>query len=94
MPPGLEDVSTYPALFDRLIERGWSRSDLGQIASGNLLRVFAEAEKVRDQMANVRPADMVIDKTDLLKFQGADTCRSDYVVGVDKIMYPRRAMRP
>lgn len=79
MPAELEDVSTYPILFDRLIERGWSSSDLGKIASGNLLRIFEMAEKVRDEMTDVRAADTVIDAADILKFQGSENCRSDYV---------------
>jgi len=43
---GLEDVSTYPALFAELARRGWSDSDLRKLAGENFLRVFAEAEKV------------------------------------------------
>jgi membrane dipeptidase len=44
VPVGLEDVSTYPALFAELIRRGWSDEDLGKLASGNMLRVLREAE--------------------------------------------------
>lgn len=43
---GLEDVSTFPALFAELAHRGWSDTDLGKLASGNALRVLAEAERV------------------------------------------------
>jgi membrane dipeptidase len=43
---GLEDVSTYPALFAELARRGWSDSDLKKLAGENFLRVFAEAEAV------------------------------------------------
>ena len=43
---GLEDVSTYPALFAELARRGWSDSDLRKLAGENLLRVFAQAERV------------------------------------------------
>jgi membrane dipeptidase len=43
---GLEDVSTYPALFAELARRGWSDSDLKKLAGDNFLRVFARAEAV------------------------------------------------
>jgi membrane dipeptidase len=43
---GLEDVSTYPALFAELARRGWSDADLRKLAGENLLRVFAQAEAV------------------------------------------------
>jgi membrane dipeptidase len=43
---GLEDVSTFPALFAELAKRGWSDADLRKLAGENLLRVFGEAESV------------------------------------------------
>jgi membrane dipeptidase len=43
---GLEDVSTYPALFAELARRGWSDTDLRKLAGENLLRVFSQAEAV------------------------------------------------
>jgi membrane dipeptidase len=47
---GLEDVSTYPALFAELARRGWSDADLRKLAGENFLRVFAEAEAVAKRM--------------------------------------------
>lgn len=44
LPAGLDDVSCYPALIAELLDRGWSEADCGQLASGNLRRVLAEAE--------------------------------------------------
>ena len=41
---GLEDVSTYPALFAELLDRGWSESDCAALAGGNLLRALHAAE--------------------------------------------------
>ena len=41
---GLEDVSTFPALFAELARRGWSDSDLRKLAGENFLRVFSQAE--------------------------------------------------
>lgn len=43
---GLEDVASYPRLFDALLARHWSRSDLERIAGRNLLRVLRDAEAV------------------------------------------------
>lgn len=45
LPLGLEDVSTYPALFTELRARGYSDDDLRKVAGGNLLRTFAQAEE-------------------------------------------------
>jgi membrane dipeptidase len=47
---GLEDVSTFPALFAELARRGWSDSDLRKLAGENFLRVFAQAEAVSKRM--------------------------------------------
>jgi membrane dipeptidase len=43
---GLNDVSTYPALFAELIHRGWSDDDLRKLAGENVLRVLTKAEEV------------------------------------------------
>jgi membrane dipeptidase len=47
---GLEDVSTYPALFAELARRGWSDSDLRKLAGENFLRVFGQAETVAKRL--------------------------------------------
>lgn len=41
---GMEDVSTYPALFVELARRGYSQRQLEKIASRNMLRVLRAAE--------------------------------------------------
>jgi membrane dipeptidase len=41
---GLEDVSTYPALFAELLARGWTEPDCAALAGGNLLRALHAAE--------------------------------------------------
>jgi membrane dipeptidase len=46
MPAGLEDVSTYPALIEELIDRRWSEDDLAVLTRGNVLRVLRDAEQV------------------------------------------------
>ena len=45
LPVGLENVSTYPALFAELVRRGYSKADLAKIAQGNTLRVMRGVEK-------------------------------------------------
>jgi len=50
---GLEDVSTFPALFAELARRGWSDADLRKLAGENLLRVFSEAEAVSRRLQGV-----------------------------------------
>ena len=44
LPEGLQNVSTYPALFAELLRRGYSEKDLAKIAQGNVLRVLRGAE--------------------------------------------------
>ncbi|MFP5021507.1 dipeptidase [Pseudonocardia phyllosphaerae] len=44
LPDGLGDVSCYPALFDALAARGWSRADLAKVAGSNALRVLRAAD--------------------------------------------------
>lgn len=51
MPVGLEDVSKYPDLFDRLYESRegeptWTKEDLEKLAGRNLIRVFEAVEAV------------------------------------------------
>jgi membrane dipeptidase len=53
---GLEDVSTYPALFAELARRGWSDADLAKLASGNVLRVLEQAEVESARLKKARPA--------------------------------------
>jgi membrane dipeptidase len=65
LPAGLADVSSYPALFAELLDRGWSTADCGKLACGNILRVLraaadaadaAEAEAAQGAAAAVSPA--------------------------------------
>ena len=45
LPDGLQDVSTYPALFAELARRGYTKADLAKISQGNVLRVMRGVEK-------------------------------------------------
>jgi membrane dipeptidase len=42
LPEGMEDVSTYPALFAELLDRNWSEADLTKLAGANTLRVLRD----------------------------------------------------
>jgi len=52
---GLEDVSTYPALFAELARRGWSDGDLRKLAGENVLRVMEAAESVASRLRAQTP---------------------------------------
>jgi membrane dipeptidase len=54
-PVGLEDVSTYPALFEALARRGWSDADMRKLAGGNVMRAWREAERVSQRLRSERP---------------------------------------
>ncbi|KAK3108639.1 hypothetical protein FSP39_012298 [Pinctada imbricata] len=65
LPVGVEDVSTYPKVFEELIKRGWSDADLIKLAGGNFLRVFKENERIRDTLANDSPFEDIIDQSQI-----------------------------
>ncbi len=50
LPNQMEDVSTYPVLTQSLLDRGYKKADILKILGGNVLRVFAAAEKVAEGM--------------------------------------------
>ena len=49
-PVGLEDVATYPAITQLLLERGFDREGIHKILGGNVLRAMAQAELVAKQL--------------------------------------------
>ena len=51
MPEGAKDVSMLPNITYELLKRGYSETDIRKILGGNLLRVFAEAERVSRGMS-------------------------------------------
>ncbi|CAL1683643.1 unnamed protein product [Lasius platythorax] len=70
MPMGLEDVSKYPDLFDRLYENRegeptWTREDLEKLAGRNFIRVFQAVEAVRDSLSSESPREDVITGNEL-----------------------------
>ena len=64
-PTGLEDVSTFPALFAELIRRGWSDEDLKKLARYNILRVLKANEEVAARLQKTaRPSVQTIQQLD------------------------------
>jgi membrane dipeptidase len=62
---GLEDVSTYPALFAELSRRGWSETDLRKLAGENIMRAWREAERVAQRLQRERtPSTATIEQLD------------------------------
>jgi len=49
-PTGLEDVSKYPNLVTRLLERGYDRESIAKILGGNILRVWRQAAQVAAEL--------------------------------------------
>ena len=50
LPDQLEDVSTYPVITQELLNRGYDEKAIHKIMSGNVLRAFAEAERVSREL--------------------------------------------
>jgi membrane dipeptidase len=65
MVAGLEDVSSYPALFAELVRRGWNEDALAKLARGNLLRALRQAEQAAARLRAARPAsNLTIEQLD------------------------------
>lgn len=70
VPVGLEDVSKYPDLFDRLYESQegeptWTKEDLEKLAGRNFIRVLQAAEGVRDSLSSESPREDTITGNEL-----------------------------
>jgi len=50
-PAGAQDVSMLPNITYELLQRGYSEKDIRKILGENLLRVFAEAERISRSMS-------------------------------------------
>jgi membrane dipeptidase len=80
-PKGLDDVSKYPNLFDKLAEEGhgyesWSRDDLKKLAGQNFIRVFKEVEKIRDEIKNITILEKLI-PNEFIDQPEMRACRAD-----------------
>lgn len=49
-PRGLEDVSKYPVLIEKLLEKGVSEKDCAKVAGRNVLRVWHEVDRVAEKL--------------------------------------------
>jgi membrane dipeptidase len=58
VPIGLEDVSTFPALFAELARRGWTERELRMLSGENILRVMRRAEEVARRLQRERGPSM------------------------------------
>ncbi len=50
LPVGLKSVADYPNLTAELLRRGYSETDITKILSGNLMRVWREAERIAAEL--------------------------------------------
>lgn len=50
LPVQLEDVSTYPVITQEMLNRGYSAEDIHKVMSGNIMRVYRDAEAVAKQL--------------------------------------------
>jgi membrane dipeptidase len=57
MPEGIEGVQDLPKITAELVKRGYGAGDLRKILGGNLLRVFAEVERVAHQIQTEQNPD-------------------------------------
>jgi membrane dipeptidase len=78
----LEDVSKYPALFDKLSEEGldyepWTRDELQKLAGLNLIRVMKAVENVRDSLRSEKPYEGLVPYDDLIVEDPDIPCRMD-----------------
>lgn len=83
VPKGLEDVSKYPDLFDKLAEPGhgyepWTKDDLKKLAGLNLIRVFKDVERVREAKRDEKLIDDFIPYVDIIEEKpDVIACRTD-----------------
>ncbi|XP_067105395.1 dipeptidase 1 [Osmerus mordax] len=73
VPVGLEDVSKVPGLVAELLRRGWNDTEIKGALGDNLLRVFREVEKVRNNLRDSHPDDLPIPYSEV-----KNTCRTSY----------------
>jgi membrane dipeptidase len=64
-PIGLEDVSTFPALVEELLRRGYSDEDVKKVLGLNVIRAMRRAEQVAQAMQSERgPSNATIEQLD------------------------------
>jgi membrane dipeptidase len=55
LPNQLKDVSCYPLITQLMLERGYTKEQIHKVLGGNLMRVFAQAEKVSREWGKDTP---------------------------------------
>ncbi|MBY0457070.1 MAG: dipeptidase, partial [Gemmataceae bacterium] len=55
LPRQMDDVSCYPLLTQIMLDRGYSKEQIHKVLGGNLMRAFAEAEKVSRDWDKMTP---------------------------------------
>ncbi|HEY1188402.1 MAG TPA: dipeptidase [Gemmata sp.] len=51
LPTQMSDVSCYPLITQLMLDRGYTKEQIHKVLGGNLMRVFAEAERVSREWA-------------------------------------------
>jgi membrane dipeptidase len=54
VPVGMEDVSKYPLLIERLLEDGFTEDDILRISSGNFFRVWSDVNYVSENWNKIQ----------------------------------------
>jgi membrane dipeptidase len=55
LPAQMSDVSCYPLLTQIMLDRGYTREQIHKVLGGNLMRVFADVEKVSREWGKGTP---------------------------------------
>lgn len=55
LPTGLKDVTGYPNLIAKLLERGYGEADIAKILGGNVLRLWRQVEQVAAELQKTAP---------------------------------------
>ncbi|CAL4195964.1 unnamed protein product, partial [Meganyctiphanes norvegica] len=66
VPESLEDPSRYPNLVAEILkDSNWNETDISKLVGGNIIRVFEEVEKIRDDLRDMEPIEEEIHPEDL-----------------------------
>lgn len=67
LPEGIDSAADLPKITAELMKRGYSAADCHKILGGNIMRVFREVEKMRDQIAAEGEQAPLLPKKDAAK---------------------------
>ena len=57
LPQGIDSVADLPKITEALMQRGYTAADMQKVLGGNLLRVFADVERVAKEMQSEKNPD-------------------------------------